>query len=839
MPCHTLIAGDFNIDTSMSNRKNVNYLNDFCHTFDLTNLVNVKTCFKSTLAHTSIDVILTNRPRSFQKTAAITTGLSDCHKMVITSFRSFFSRAPPRDIIYRSYQKFNSQNFLDDLNSNLNQAENSSGIVSYEKLTQIFKQTIQTHAPLKKRRIRGNQAPFMTKELSKQIMKRSRYKNKYYKWPSRENFLAYKNAKNRCNNMLKYAKRVYFRNISLKNGSKSFWDAVKPFFTNKGIMSNENIVIEEDGILLNDTKTITEIFNNHYINIVEKSSGKPPSSIGNPNCPSNDRKTVKEIINAFKNHPSIIAIKRNNIPNCCFDIPHACKDDINKIIKSLNTKKATGPDGIPLKLIKLSADIIDYYLTTIINDDLSRSSFSEGAKEALVHPIFKKKDRKNKENYRPVSILNGFSKVYERFINDSMLPIIQNFLSDFVSAYRKHYSSNHILINLLENWKKNLDNKKIVGAVFMDLSKAFDCIPHDLLIAKMDAYGFSEDFLTFLYSYLKRRKQSVNISNVHSIFQILLSGVPQGSILGPLLFNVFINDLFHFINDADLLNFADDNTITAFSDSLENLIYKLEKESTNAIDWFRSNEMIVNPDKFQSIIVNNGKNTTNSYKLRFDKKTIESENSINVLGIEIDNKLNFDNHTTTLCKKAGGQLNALARISKYIGFHEMKVLLDSFIFSNFNYCPLVWHFCSVASTRKIEKIQERALRLLYNDNFSTYNELLQKASKPTMEVNRMRKLAVEIFKTLNSLNPNYMKLHFKKGSYSTRRKNNLVVNRARTTTFGEKSLQILGPKIWNSLPENAKEQTSIKEFNKFIKTWYGPKCMCNICQYSGNPFHYS
>ena len=225
-----------------------------------------------------------------------------------------------------------------------------------------------------------------------------------------------------------------------------------------------------------------------------------------------------------------------------------------------------------------------------------KKKYSEHAKTATVRPIFKKDDRPKTKNYRPVSLSNMFSKIYEKFLQENLTNYLNTFLSKFISAYRKSHSTNHVLVRLTENWKKPLDEKKFVGAVLMDLSKAFDPIPHDLLIAKIYAYGFSINAVTFFYSYLKRRKQNVKINNTHSGFQILLSGVPL--LLGPLLFNIFINDLYLSITKTDLLNFTDDNTITAAERTIGNLLPTLETESQAAIEWFKLNEVIVNPEKF-------------------------------------------------------------------------------------------------------------------------------------------------------------------------------------------------------------------------------------------------
>ena len=361
------------------------------------------------------------------------------------------------------------------------------------------------------------------------------------------------------------------------------------------------------------------------------------------------------------------------------------------------------------------------------------------------------------------------SKIYERFIHNSLSSFAENILSNFISAYRKAYSSNHVLLRLLENWKKSLDNKNFVGTVLMDLSKAFDCIPHDLLVAKLHAYGLSEDTVTFIYSYLNRRKQGVKINNTESLFQILLSGIPQGSILGPILFNIFINDLFLFLEDVDLANFAHDNTIYTANKNIEVLIKLLERESKSAIDWFKMNDMIVNPDKFQAMILRPDKKE-NKFQLNINDSIISSEDSVTLLGIEIDSKLNFKNHVSKICRKAGRQLNAISRIQNYLGEKKKKLIVNTFVYSNFMYCPLAWHFCLKLSQNMIEKIQYRCLQLLTNDFDSDYKLLLEKTKTPTMETKRIRTIALEIFKTLNDLNPNFMKDIFNFSPHFTHKK---------------------------------------------------------------------
>ena len=197
--------------------------------------------------------------------------------------------------------------------------------------------------------------------------------------------------------------------------------------------------------------------------------------------------------------------------------------------------------------MNLAAGVLYSPLTVTINSSINEITFPDKAKSAAVPPIFKCEEKTDKKNYSTVSILNSLSKIFENVMKEQLIPFFENCLSAFNLAYRKEYSSKNVLLRLIESWRRCLDQSQLVGVIFMDLSKAFDCIPHDLLIAKLEAYGLSLSALAYIYSYLKGRKQSVRINSITSTYLDTISGVPQGSILGAFLFNIFINDLFLFI----------------------------------------------------------------------------------------------------------------------------------------------------------------------------------------------------------------------------------------------------------------------------------------------------
>ena len=348
----------------------------------------------------------------------------------------------------------------------------------------------------------------------------------------------------------------------------------------------------------------------------------------------------------------------------------------------------------------------------------------------------------------------------------------------------------------------------------------------------MKAYGVSADACEFMSSYLSDRYQRVKISSNRSSWTNILKGIPQGSGLGPFLLNVFMNDIFLFMEICDLVNYADDNTLSIIESTVQLVLSALKKDAENAMSWFTNNFMQANPEKFQFMVMKKytSKEAIPDF-IEIHGTDIKRQQEVLLLGITIDEKLKFDKHIDKLCKRAARQINVMYRFRGIFDLKERQSMYETFILANFNYCPIVWHFCGKVCSRKIERIQKRALRFWLKDKTSTYETLLKKCNYSTLSIRRIKVIATEVFKSLNNLNPSFMKDMFvaKAISYDLRDSNTIFQPRFDKVTYGKNTFTYYGAHIWNILPNDVKKSTTITTFKTLLKKWEGPRCQCTMC----------
>ena len=426
-------------------------------------------------------------------------------------------------------------------------------------------------------------------------------------------------------------------------------------------------------------------------------------------------------------------------------------------------------------------------------------------------------------------MLPAVSKLYERVIQKQITTHIDKYLSPYLCGYRKGYNAQHALISLIERWKKSLDKHGYAGAILMDLSKAFDTLNHELLLAKLHAYGFSNAALELIHSYLKDRWQRTKINKSFSSWSQLILGVPQGSVLGPLLFNIYINDLF-WLRSSEVCNYADDTTFYACDNDLNSLLQRLEHDSLLAMEWFESNYMKLNEEKCHLLIA--------GYKhqihwAKVGKAKIWESQHEKLLGVTIDKNLKFSLHISNICVKAGRKLTALGRISKLIPLEKRRTLFKAFIESQFAYCPLTWMFHDRNVNNKINNLHERALRIVYKDDYSTFEELLIRDNSVSIHHRNIHSLAIELYKAKNCLSPDIMNEIFSDRNYigpKLRSQIDFYSPFSNTVYKGEDSLGYFGPLIWDIIPVDLKNSPSLATFKHRIKKWIPVKCPCRLCK---------
>ena len=812
-----LLLGDFNSETHELSMR------EFCDLYNLQNLITRPTCFKNPFNPSVIDLILTNKTRSFQNSQVIETGLSDYHKMTITVLRAFFQKQSPICIKYRDYKKFDVSLFYVELYQNLCCMNITS--TSYELFESTFLELLNKHVPMKEKYVRANNAPFMNKTLSKAIMTRSRLRNRFLRNPDMTNKMKYNKQRNYCVNLLKKEKRRYYKNLDLKviNDNKKFWKTMKPLFSDKHTNSRNITLIDGEKIISNDTE-VAEIMNGFFSDAVS-TLGIKGYQTGLSNVGSDK---INDVITNFKDHPSILKIKQRAQIKDTFTFSMTNVDEIMTEINNLNINKPTTFNNIPAKLIVETNDICSPFICRIFNDSIINCTFPDSLKMADVTPVHKKDETTIKDNYRPISILPCISKIFERLMHLQISRYMDFYLSEYLCGFRKGYSTQHCLILMLEKWRKALDNRNHAGALLTDLSKAFDCLNHGLLIAKLDAYGFNYSSLALIFNYLSDRKQRTKVNNSFSTWSDIKTGVPQGSILGPLLFNIYLNDIFFFVNENNLTNYADDNTPYAVDSNIDALIDSIVHDTSTLIKWFNDNYFKMNIDKCHLLVTNHEEDVS----ALIEGVKIECKKSVKLLGIYIDNKLDFDEHISKICKKVSLKLHALSRISHFLCTDKLRTVMKAFIESQFEYCPLIWMFHSRTLNNRINRLHERALRLAYKDSKSTFEELLDLDKSFTIHHRNLQKLVTEIFKVKNNLSPSFMKGVFPDSlnPYNLRNGPEFKTSNIHTVANGTETITFRGPKTWSLVPDNIKNSQSLSEFKAKIKLWKPEGCTCRICK---------
>ena len=501
--------------------------------------------------------------------------------------------------------------------------------------------------------------------------------------------------------------------------------------------------------------------------------------------------------------------------------------DIIKIIDKFNQNKSAGNDNIGNFIIKKVAKEIVKPLTSIFNLSISTGIVPEKLKIAKVIPIYKKQDAEVFSNYRPVSLLPCFSKILERLVFDKCVNYIDTheILNDKQFGFRSNHSTYMAILQLVDKINTAVEKNKTTIGIFLDLSKAFDTIDHKILLHKLEHYGFRGVVLEWFRNYLSNRKQYVSYNTCDSQLKDIVCGVPQGSILGPLFFILYVNDITSTSNILDFILFADDTTILYSHENIESQINIVNAELKEVSNWFRANKLSVNASKTNYMLLGTPHMTSvkvqQDLSIVLDNTLLDRVKHTKFLGVLIDENLTWKCHIDCVSKTLSRNIGIMNKLKHFIPDRILHTLYCTFILPYLNYGILIWGNTCKLYLDKLTKLQKWAIRTISNSHYRSHTRPLF-AKYNILNIEDMYSLELGVFMYKNSIHelPNSFNEYFTKRSdihdYQTRQNNDLQLTKNKKV-FSDHSVRTSGPILWNSLEKKVKNSKSVKHFRKQLK----------------------
>ena len=455
-------------------------------------------------------------------------------------------------------------------------------------------------------------------------------------------------------------------------------------------------------------------------------------------------------------------------------------------------------------------------------------TFPSQLKLAKVFPIHKSGDKTDPSNYRPISILPTISKIFEKHVNQHLMGFLNKhkLIHENQSGFRQKHSCQTALVKLIDKWLSCIDKGDIVGTLFVDFRKAFDLVDHSILITKLSLYRVSQISLKWFQSYLSFRKQAIACDTGVTEFADVHSGVPQGSILGPTLFLLFINDLPLFLNHCFSDFFADDATFHTHSKSLDVIENHIVSDFDETKQWSKRNNLPINYNKTTCMAAGTKRRLADSRKLEIhvDNISIENVSKQKLLGVYIDENLNWSAHIDHLCSNVSSKISLLRQLSQYVPQHVQKLFYQSYILPLIDYGSVIWGSTSSSNIERLLKLQKRAARIILKADFRTPSvDMFRDLGWQSIENRLMYNKAILTYKALNNQTPEYVSKLLKPVSQThglnlrSSQNGDLHVPMARTTLYSG-AFSCSAPKLWNRLPQSVKNCDTLNSFKNSIKT---------------------